>query len=90
MVRQDGELGGQFYECATAATYPDARINWRAPAIYYIILDGYARSEVMRELFDFGNTAFLERLERKSFFVARGSNANYCKTPLSRSSSLMT
>ena len=44
----------------------------------------------MRELFDFGNTAFLERLERKSFFVARGSNANYCKTPLSRSSSLMT
>ena len=39
------------------------------PAIYYIILDGYARSEVMRA-FDFDNTAFLEWLERKGFFVA--------------------
>ena len=44
----------------------------------------------MRKLFDFDNTAFLERLERKGFFVARGSNANYCQTPLSRSSSLIT
>jgi hypothetical protein len=47
------------------------------------------QSEVMRDLFDFDNTAFLERLERKGFFVARGSNANYCQTPLSRSSSFM-
>ncbi len=83
-------VGRPILRYATAATYLDARINWRAPAIYYIILDGYARSEVMRELFDFDNTAFLERLERKGFFVARGSNANYCQTPLSRSSSLIT
>ena len=84
-----GGRTANFTGARTAATYPDVRINWRAPIIYYIILDGYARSEVMRELFDFDNTAFLERLERKGFFVARGSNANYCQTPLSRSSSLM-
>ena len=32
-----------------------------APREVYIILDGYARSEVMRELFDFDNTALLLR-----------------------------
>ena len=58
------------------------------PDIYYIILDGYARSDVMQELFNFDNSAFLERLRHKGFFVARGSTANYCQTPLSLSSSL--
>ena len=82
-------MGGQFYG-AQPLQPTQTCTNWPAPAIYYIILDGYARSEVMRELFDFDNTAFLERLERKGFFVARGSNANYCQTPLSRLSSLMT
>ena len=42
----------------------------------------------MRELFDFDNSAFLDRLEHKGFFVARDSHSNYCQTPLSLSSSL--
>ena len=29
------------------------------PDIYYIILDGYARSDVMKSLFDFDNSGFL-------------------------------
>jgi len=72
----------------SATVFPLALTPQPLPDIYYIILDGYARSDVMRELFDFDNTAFLERLEHKGFFVARGSNANYCQTPLSLSSSL--
>ncbi len=58
------------------------------PDIYYIILDGYARSDVMKSLFDFDNSEFLAHLERKRFFVARRSTANYCQTPLCLSSSL--
>jgi len=58
------------------------------PDIYYLILDGYARSDVMNDLFDFDNSPFLRRLERQGFFVADGSTANYCQTPLSLSSSL--
>ncbi len=58
------------------------------PDIYYIILDGYARSDVMRTLFDFDNSAFLTHLEDRGFYVARESNANYCQTPLSLSASL--
>ena len=42
----------------------------------------------MKSLFDFDNSAFLEHLERKGFFVARRSTANYCQTPLCLSSSL--
>ena len=58
------------------------------PDIYYIILDGYARSDVMKSLFDFDNSGFLAHLERKGFFVTRRSTANYCQTPLCLSSSL--
>jgi hypothetical protein len=60
----------------------------RPPDIYYIILDGYARHDVMKSHFNFDNTAFLEHLERKGFYVARKSTANYCQTPLCLSSSL--
>jgi hypothetical protein len=48
----------------SATAFPLALSSQPLPDIYYIILDGYARSDVMRELFDFDNTAFLERLER--------------------------
>ncbi len=60
----------------------------KPPDIYYIILDGYARSDVMKSLFDFDNSGFLDRLESKGFYVARRSTANYCQTPLCLSSSL--
>ena len=58
------------------------------PDIYYIILDGYARHDVMQSHFGLDNTAFLEHLERQGFYVARRSTANYCQTPLCLSSSL--
>ena len=62
--------------------------EFRPPDIYYIILDGYARHDVMKSHFDFDNTPFLEHLESKGFFLARNSTANYCQTPLCLSSSL--
>jgi hypothetical protein len=65
-----------------------AHSDGRRPDIYYIILDGYARSDVMSRLFGFDNKPFLKRLEQKGFYVARQSTANYCQTPLSLSSSL--
>src|SRR5262249_45688605 len=58
------------------------------PDIYYIILDGYARGDVMKELFAYDNSGFLDRLRAKGFYVASHSTANYCQTPLSLSASL--
>lgn len=58
------------------------------PDIYYIILDGYARSDVMQELFNFDTTRFEDHLRRQGFLLAQQSTSNYCQTPLSLSSSL--
>ncbi len=35
LVRQDGGVGRPILRCATAATHPDARTNWRAPTKYF-------------------------------------------------------
>jgi hypothetical protein len=65
----------------------DKQAEWK-PDIYYIVLDGYARSDVMKDLFDFDNEPFLARLEQRGFFVARQSTSNYCQTRLSLGSTL--
>jgi hypothetical protein len=59
-----------------------------APDIYYIILDGYARQDVLLDIFHFDNTPFLSELEEMGFFVAQCSRSNYAQTKLSLSSSL--
>jgi hypothetical protein len=58
------------------------------PDIYYIILDSYARTDTLRELFDFDNEPFLHRLEQKGFHVCPQSTSNYAYTALSLCSSL--
>lgn len=56
--------------------------------IYYIILDGYAREDVLGEIYGYDNTAFIEELENKGFIVAQQSVSNYGLTVLSLASSL--
>jgi len=58
------------------------------PDIYYIILDGYAREDVLAELYDLDNSQFLDFLETRGFYVAAASHANYDQTALSVSSTL--
>lgn len=58
------------------------------PDIYYIILDGYGRSDVLEELYGVDNQAFLEALEQKGFYVAGESRSNYSQTLQSLASSL--
>ncbi len=58
------------------------------PDIYYIILDGYARNDIMKSRFGLDTAPFLDRLEKQGFYLARDSMANYCQTGLSLSASL--
>ena len=58
------------------------------PDIYYIILDGYARSDVMQRPLRLRQLPVPGTAADQGFFVAHGSTANYCQTPLSLSSSL--
>jgi hypothetical protein len=60
----------------------------RHPDIYYIILDGFARGDVLKQTFGYDLEPFLQRLERRGFYVARESRSNYGQTPLSLASSL--
>ena len=58
------------------------------PDIYYIILDMYARSDVLSSVFSYDNSEFLSFLEDRGFYVARQSRSNYHVTVHSLASSL--
>lgn len=58
------------------------------PDIYYIILDGYGRADVLRDVYNYDNSEFLEQLIDRGFFIAGSAHANYCQTTLSLGSSL--
>lgn len=63
-------------------------INEELPDIYYIILDGYGRADVLEDLYGFDNENFLSALEDLGFFIADESLSNYNTTRLSLASSL--
>ncbi len=58
------------------------------PDIYYIILDGYGRSDILDSLYHFDNAPFLDSLQKKGFYIASKARSNYGQTLLSMSSSL--
>jgi hypothetical protein len=58
------------------------------PDIYYIILDGYARQDILQEIYRFDNSAFIDALRKRGFYIASESRSNYNQTLLSLSSSL--
>ena len=58
------------------------------PDIIYIILDGYGRSDALQRAMGYSSDAFVEGLEKRGFYVAKDSHANYCQTEISVASSL--
>lgn len=58
------------------------------PDIYYIIMDAYARQDILRDLYDYDNTEFIEFLRSKGFYVADESTCNYPYTITSFASAL--
>ncbi|HMB23461.1 MAG TPA: hypothetical protein VKP08_11545, partial [Anaerolineales bacterium] len=58
------------------------------PDIYYIILDGYGRADVLEKQFGYDNSAFLNELRSMGFIVADCSQSNYAQTQLSLASSM--
>jgi hypothetical protein len=64
---------------SSSETYPD---------IYFIVLDAYARQDILREIYNFDNSDFIEFLQKKGFYVADKCAANYCQTGPSLASCL--
>jgi hypothetical protein len=50
------------------------------PDIYLIVLDAYARSDVMKSGYGYDNSDFIERLKKNGFYVADKSSSNYNAT----------
>jgi hypothetical protein len=73
---------------ATARAIADATPPTESrPDVYYIILDGYGRSDVLRNQLNFDNSSFLDSLRSEGFYVAQCSQSNYGMTALSLSTS---
>ncbi len=58
------------------------------PDIYYIVLDAYARQDVIQNRFDFDNSGFLDALKSEGFYIGDCSRSNFAQTLLSLNSSL--
>jgi hypothetical protein len=64
------------------------KVNSQAPDIYYIILDGYGRSDILKNEYEYDNSDFLNGLRDQGFFIADCAQSNYAQTQLSLASSL--
>ena len=58
------------------------------PNIYYIILDGYGRGDILRDVYHYDNDEIYNYLVDNDFYLAPSSNSNYAITSLSLASSL--
>lgn len=77
------QVDGAGQELVSVPTNPERR-----PDVYYIVLDGYGRNDVLKDLYDFDNRPFLDALAQLGFIVAEDAKANYAQTMLSLGSSL--
>ncbi len=58
------------------------------PDIYYLIVDGYGRADLLQEMYDFDNVEFLDYLDAQGFYVAEQAQSNYIQTALAMASTL--
>jgi hypothetical protein len=68
--------------------YPPVKSAEAPPDVYYFILDGYAREDLMLERTGYNNAAFVEALTERGFYVAKCSRTNYSNTIIALTSTL--
>jgi len=62
--------------------------NQSGPDIYYIVLDGYSRADVIQKLYDLDITPFMDELKSMGFVFPECAQSNYSITALSMFASL--
>jgi hypothetical protein len=67
---------------------PSASNSAQLPDIYYIILDGYGRSDILSSLYNLDTEPFLSFLDQQGFYIAAESHSNYPTTAKSLAASL--
>lgn len=66
----------------------DEKTTSEKPDIYYLVFDRYANEQVLKDIYNFNNSPFLNTLEDKGFYVASDSAANYPFTTFSLTTSM--
>src|SRR3990172_3506805 len=66
----------------------DLEVGNEPPDIYYIILGGYGRADVLKDEYGYDNSDFLNTLRDWGFYVADCSQSNYAQMQMSLASSL--
>ena len=62
---------------------PKIKITAERPDVYHIILDGYARNDVLKSLYSYDNSDFTDELTSLGFFVDDNARSNYIHTYVS-------
>lgn len=75
-------------ERVTRFEVPLSSTSQMPPDIYLIVLDGYGREDILRDLYGYDNSEFIGFLRENGFYVADQSTANYPQTELSISSGM--
>jgi len=87
-----GQIGWHWYRWSSPSDDGKAGVAAtganRPPDIFYIILDGYGRSDQLLRNLDFDNSDFISQLKSLGFYVPDRNHSNYCQTALSLASSL--
>ncbi len=73
---------------ATAAVTPQSTPGQDLPDIYFIVLDGYARQDILESVHGLDNLRFVEGLAARGFTVPERSRSNYPNTALSLATAL--
>jgi hypothetical protein len=89
-------VGIQFAKDAQSTTHRKAQIKQMVasgqsnlkPDVYFIVLDMYAREDVINEKYGYDNSGFLKQLEQMGFSVIECSQSNYPQTMYSLVSTL--
>jgi len=83
------QQGGVHYVAAENAPVQEDLVRpENPPDVYYFILDSYGREDVLQKAYGYDNSAFIEGLRARGFYVAECSQSNYIRTELSVGSSL--
>lgn len=82
LVRSGG-LATAAGELLGEARTPVGQAASGAPDVYFVLLDGYPRHDVVQRVFGWDDTAFLDQLRQRGFEVGTTSSANYLFTPFS-------
>ena len=67
-------------EGGAPATDMEEHASIEHPSVYFIILDGYGRGDVLRQVYGCSNSDFLDDLRELGFTVAERSSSNYSRT----------